>query len=127
MPQDRSGFHVHIKEFEFLRAGVKSTKKGTLENCREDRAFTYCFSDSQTEEMLTDVLRRRFTDFYTLNSIDPSFYCIGVLQIPKSYIEYVTKGFHYSALETWNNIPINIRELPTLNRVKNQLKSYAKS
>ena len=29
--------------------------------------------------------------------------------------------------KTCNNIPINIRELPTLNRFKNQLKSYAKS
>ena len=51
----------------------------------------------------------------------------GDLQIPKNNIEYIKKGFHYSALKTWNNIPINIRELPTLNRFNSQLESYAKS
>ena len=49
------------------------------------------------------------------------------LQIPKNNLEYVKKGFHYSALKTWNDIPINIRELPTLIGFKNQLKVYFKS
>ena len=46
------------------------------------------------------------------------------LQIPKNNLEYVKKGFHYSALKAWNEIPINIRELPTLSKFKKQLKSY---
>ena len=46
------------------------------------------------------------------------------LRIPRENLEYVKKGFHYSALKAWNDIPINIRELPTLKRFKKQLKSY---
>ena len=46
------------------------------------------------------------------------------LQIPRNNLEYVKKGFHYSALKAWNEIPINIRELPTLSKFKKQLKSY---
>ena len=37
------------------------------------------------------------------------------------------KGFIYSALKAWNDIPNNIRELPTLGGFKNQLKPYFKS
>ena len=40
------------------------------------------------------------------------------LQIPRNNLEYVKKGFHYSALKAWNEIPICIRELPTLSRFK---------
>ena len=46
------------------------------------------------------------------------------LQIPRNNLEYVKKDFHYSALKAWNDIPINIRELPTLSKFKKQLKSY---
>ena len=46
------------------------------------------------------------------------------LEIPRNNLEYVKKGFHYSALKAWNDIPINIRELPTLSKFKKQLKSY---
>ena len=46
------------------------------------------------------------------------------LQIPRNNLEYVKKGFHYSALKAWNEIPIDIRELPTLSKFKKQLKSY---
>ena len=49
------------------------------------------------------------------------------LQIPRNNLEYVKKGFHYSALKAWNDIPIGIRELPTLSRFKKQLKCYFKS
>ena len=42
------------------------------------------------------------------------------LQIPRNNLEYVKKGFHYSALKAWNDIPIGIGELPTLSRFKNQ-------
>ena len=46
------------------------------------------------------------------------------LQIPRNNLEYVKKGFQYSALKAWNDIPINVRELPTLGKFKKQLKSY---
>ena len=36
------------------------------------------------------------------------------IQIPKYNLEYAKKGFSYSALKTWNEIPLSIRELPTL-------------
>ena len=49
------------------------------------------------------------------------------LQIPKYNLEYTKKGFSYSALKVWNEIPINIRELPTLCQFKKKLKTYLKS
>jgi hypothetical protein len=36
------------------------------------------------------------------------------LQIPRYNLEYAKKGFSYSALKVWNEIPISIRELHTL-------------
>ena len=36
------------------------------------------------------------------------------------------KGFHYSALKAWNNLPAELRELPTQNSFKKQLKTYLK-
>ena len=45
------------------------------------------------------------------------------LQIPRYRIEFAIKGFHYSALKAWNDIPAELRELPTLNSFKKQLKN----
>ena len=36
------------------------------------------------------------------------------IHIPKYNLEYAKKGFSYSALKTWSEIPLSIRELPTL-------------
>ena len=49
------------------------------------------------------------------------------IQIPKYNLEYAKKGFSYSALRTWNEIPLSIRELPTLFHFKKQLKMYLMS
>ena len=49
------------------------------------------------------------------------------LQIPRYNLEYAKKGFSYSALKVWNEIPIRIRELPTLCQFKKQLKTYLMS
>ena len=49
------------------------------------------------------------------------------LQIPRYNLynlEYVKKGFSYSALRVWNEIPISIRELPNLCQFKKQLKTH---
>ena len=49
------------------------------------------------------------------------------LQIPKYNLEYSTKRFSYTALKAWNEIPMNIRELPTFYQYKKQLKSHLMS
>ena len=49
------------------------------------------------------------------------------LQIPKYNLEYSKKRFSYIALKAWNEIPMNIRELPTLYQYKKQLKSHLMS
>ena len=49
------------------------------------------------------------------------------LQIPKHNLEYSKKRFSYTALKAWNEIPMNIRELPTLYQYKKQLKSHLMS
>ena len=46
------------------------------------------------------------------------------LQIPKHRTERYDKSFHYSALKEWNNTPRDMRELPTINTFKRQLKLY---
>ena len=49
------------------------------------------------------------------------------LQIPRYRTEFAKKGFHYAALTLWNDTPAEIRELPTLDRFKKQLKTHLKS
>ena len=49
------------------------------------------------------------------------------LQIPRYNLEYVKKGFSYSALKVWNEIPIRIIELPTMCQFKKQLKTHLMS
>ena len=44
------------------------------------------------------------------------------LQIPKYNLEYSKKRFSYTALKAWNEIPMNIRELPTLYQYKKTVK-----
>ena len=48
------------------------------------------------------------------------------LQIPRYRTEFPKKGFHYSALKAWNDLPAKLRELPTQNSFKKQLKTYLK-
>ena len=49
------------------------------------------------------------------------------IQTPKYNLEHAKKRFSYSALKTWNEIPLSIRELPTLYHFKKQLKMYLMS
>ena len=44
------------------------------------------------------------------------------LQIQRLKTEHTKKGFYYSALKAWNDIPANIREIQTLRRFKKELK-----
>ena len=48
------------------------------------------------------------------------------LQFPKHRTEHYKKSIHYSVLEDWNNTPTDIRELPTIDTFKRQLKFYMK-
>ena len=41
--------------------------------------------------------------------------------------EYAKKSYRYSAVKVWNEIPVAIRELPTISRFKKDLKEYLKS
>ena len=45
------------------------------------------------------------------------------IQIPKYNLEYTMKRFSYSALKTWNEIPISIRELSTLCQFKKTIEN----
>ena len=90
-----------------------------LAYCAKDRSvMTYKIISKQCPESLWHKYdhRTQHSNYRTRNCRD--------LQIPRNNLEYVKKGFHYSALKAWNEIPINIRELPTLSKFKKQLKSY---
>ena len=63
--------------------------------------------------------KSNFSSYNTRNSQN--------LQIPKRRTEHYKKSFHYSALKEWNNTLRDIRELPTINTFKRQLKLYMKS
>ena len=49
------------------------------------------------------------------------------LQIPRLNTEYAKNSFQYSAIKVRNDIPIAIRELPTISRFKKEQKEYLKS
>ena len=49
------------------------------------------------------------------------------IQIRNSNLEYAKKEFSYPVFKAWNEIPISIRELPTLCHFKKQLKMYLMS
>ena len=71
------------------------------------------------ENLLDKYLPRSYLSSYnTINSQD--------LQIPRSWTEFFKKSFHYASLKVWNETPSTIRELPTLNRFKQRLKTHLK-
>ena len=80
--------------------------------------MTYKIISRQCPESLWDKYHHRtqHSNYRTRNCRD--------LQIPRNNLEFVEKSFDFSALKAWNDIPINIRELPTLSKFKKQLKSY---
>ena len=63
--------------------------------------------------------RSSFSSYNTRNSQN--------LQIPKHRTERYKKNSHYSAFKECNNTPRYVRELPTINTFKRQLKVYMKS
>ena len=45
----------------------------------------------------------------------------------KLELENTKKGFHFSGLKAWNEIPIELREIPSLYQFKRKLKAHLKS
>ena len=80
-------------------------------------AMTYKIMNKTCPESLWDkcLLISLHSNYRTRNCKD--------IQIPRYNLEYVKKGFHYSALTVWNSIPISIRVLATLPQFKRTLKS----
>ena len=46
------------------------------------------------------------------------------ISIPKLNIEFPKKVFHYSAAKLWNEIPLQLRNSPTVFAFKRKLKAY---
>ena len=63
--------------------------------------------------------RSAYSNYITRNCKD--------LQMPRLKTEHAKKGFYYSALKAWNDIPANIREIQTLGRFKKELKAHPTS
>ena len=63
--------------------------------------------------------RSAYSNYETRNCKD--------LQIPRLRTEHAKKGFYYSALKAWNDVPANIREIQTLGRFKKELKAHLTS
>ena len=92
------------------------------------KAFLKVFAVSQCfEEVYEDMSARQRARC----SLDKSHMSLASHKFPAVALEHRTerykKSFHYSALKEWNNTPRDIRELPTINTFKRQLKVYMKS
>ena len=95
----------------------------TAENLiRFDRSvMTYKILNKLSPESLWHKFQYRsmYSNYETRNCKD--------LQIPKLITEPAKKGFYYSALKTWNDIPANIRDIQTLRRFIKELKAHLTS
>ena len=89
---------------------------------RFDRSvMTYKIRNKLSPESLWDKFQQRSSQssYATRNCSD--------LQIPRLNSEHAKKSYRYSAVKVWNEIPVAIRELPTISRFKKDLKEYLKS
>ena len=89
---------------------------------RFDRCvMVYKIVNKQCPESLWNMFqqRRSISNYNTRNYRD--------LHIPKLNLELTKKGFHYSGIKAWNDIPVNIRELPSLRLFKTHLKRHLMS
>ena len=89
---------------------------------RFDRCvMVYKIVNKQCPESLWNMFQKRCTisNHNTRNHRD--------LHIPKLNLELTKKGFHYSGIKAWNDIPVNIRTLPSLRLFKTCLKKHLMS
>ena len=77
-----------------------------------------------TYKILNKLCPNSFLDKYKPRS---SFSSYNTRNSHKNRTERYKKSFHYSALKEWSNTPRDIRELPTINTFKRQLKVFMKS
>ena len=83
--------------------------------------MTYKIMNKLSPESLWDKFQQRSSQ-----SNYATRHCRDLL-IPRLNTEHAKKGYYYSAVKVWNDIPVNIRELPTISRFKKELKEYLKS
>ena len=89
---------------------------------RFDRSVTtYKIRNKLSPESLWEKFQQRSlqSNYATRNFRD--------LQIPRLNTEHAKKSCRYSAIKIWNDIPVAMRELPTIIRFKKELKEYLKS
>ena len=118
---------LHIRAHSIIEnARIKdewSSNWLSVENLiRFDRSvMAYKILNKLSPESLWDKYQYRsaYSNYETRNCKD--------LQIPRLRTEHARKGFYYSALMAWNDIPANIREIQTLGRFKKKLKAHLTS
>ena len=83
--------------------------------------MVYKIVNKQCPESLWNMFQQKCTisNYNTRNHRD--------LHIPKLNLELTKKGFHYSGIKAWNDIPVNIRELPSLRLFEIRLKRHLMS
>ena len=119
--------HLHNRAHAIIEnARIKdewSSNWLSVENLiRFDRSVTaYKILNKLSPESLWDKYQYRttYSNYITRNCTD--------LQISRLKTEYAKKGFYYSALKAWNDIPATIREIQTLGRFKKELKAHLTS
>ena len=87
-----------------------------------DRSVTaYKIRNKLSPENLWDKFQQRFlqSNYATRNC--------RYLQIPRLNTEHAEKSYRYSAIKVWSDIPVAIRELPTISRFKKELKANFQS
>ena len=82
-----------------------------------------------TYKMMNRICPGNLLNKYKIRNQCPSYntrHCRD-LQIPRYNLEYKKKSFNYSSIKAWNSIPLSIRDLPTLQQFKNDLKKHLRS
>ena len=89
---------------------------------RFDRSvMTYKIRNKLSPESLWDKFQQSssHSNYATRNCRD--------LQIPRLSTDHAKKSYRYPAINVWSEIPVAVRELPTLSRFKKEVKEYLKS
>ena len=137
----------HLRYADVIWGNLSKTKLAALQRL-QDRAYSIISSarikDSwstswlnvenlfrydrnvMTYKIMNRLCPETLWDKFQLRSFHSTRHCKD-LQIPRYRTEFAKKGFHYAALTSWNDTPAEIRELPTLDRFKKQLKTHLKS
>ena len=132
----------HIRYTDVIRGSLSNTKMEFLQDRAVFMIHTSRIKDSWTPKFLSVIklitFDRTVMVYKIFNKLCPDSnkfnlrshhsryntrFCRNI-QIPKYKLEHVKKGLSYSALKTWNEIPLSIREFPTLFHFKRQLNVF---